>query len=357
MFASVRSPFFPFRKDRATSAKARPTFKPQVECLEERNLMSSFAVLNALSANSYWVTYAPSTLPPNGSKPVPFYPTYDGSGDLTDAQITTDLQKLHQEGFSGLVTYDLLGTLKDVPMLAKSVGFQWVIAGIYHVNPTDPGYGQDLANATSSAVAKYVDAYVVGNEGMFRALNYPSDPTDYTLKNLLDEMAALKSGLAGLGLPQTWAITTTETSEAYLPGSPLFNNIQGQFSADFPGDPVPVNGVLNADATVDAHLPFDWTFPNDNFFNNFNTVAAAWRDAENNYFGIVKYSLPGRVVVAKESQWPSAGGAFASEQNQLLYYQMLVNNTVLANTHMLFVWGAAYDQVWNTSARRRHITG
>src|SRR5262249_2574962 len=110
--------------------------QPRLESLEERALLStaSSPVLTALTTYRYWIDYAPSydsTTDPYNSKP-------------SDAHITADLNALYNEGWRGLVTYTILGTYGDIPKIAKSVGFQWVIAGVY-----DPNNPTEVADASS----------------------------------------------------------------------------------------------------------------------------------------------------------------------------------------------------------------
>jgi hypothetical protein len=49
-----------------------------------------------------------------------------------------------------------------------------------------------------------------------------------------------------------------------------------------------------------------------------------------------------QVVVVKESWWPTAGPAGASESNQVEYFRQLAEQPVF------FVWGEAYDQPWKS---------
>jgi hypothetical protein len=44
------------------------------------------------------------------------------------------LQRLFNEGWRGLVTYSMDGTLREVPRIAKEVGFTKVIAGLFWFN-------------------------------------------------------------------------------------------------------------------------------------------------------------------------------------------------------------------------------
>ena len=113
------------QRRRSGCSRATRPFQPERTYLEERLLLALAPVLTALTTFHYWVDYAPSY----NSSADPYNP------NPTDTQIRSDLTNLYDEGFRGLVTYTLQGTYADIPKIAKSVGFDWVIAGIY--DPTN----------------------------------------------------------------------------------------------------------------------------------------------------------------------------------------------------------------------------
>jgi hypothetical protein len=89
------------------TASARRALKPTLEMLEERVLPSGAPAF--LTASRAWIVYSPSAYNP-------YYPiTY-----ATDAQITTDLQTLANEGWKGIITTSLLGTFADIPRIASA---------------------------------------------------------------------------------------------------------------------------------------------------------------------------------------------------------------------------------------------
>src|SRR5262249_19810651 len=97
----------------------------------------------------------------------------------------------------------------------------------------------------------------------------------------------------------------------------------------------------------------DWEFPNDNWFNNTLRPAQAYVQAQNNYFGIIDQS-PGRVVVIKESFWPTAvtygDGTPITQQDQATYFSDLATQSVRPGATVFFTWGEAYDQYWKVDA-------
>src|SRR3954452_8857125 len=94
----------------------------RLEALEGRDVpdATSAALVRDLVARRDWITFSP---------PRPFDPTH--AVDPTVAQLRASLQQLHDEGWRGLVTYSLDGTLRAVPQLAKEVGFTRVVAGLF----------------------------------------------------------------------------------------------------------------------------------------------------------------------------------------------------------------------------------
>jgi exo-beta-1,3-glucanase (GH17 family) len=290
-----------------------------VETLEERTLMSGGAP-PLLTSTRAWILYSPSSqVAPSPSNPTPAF-NPDANAYPTDAQITADLQKLVSEGWKGIVTYSLLSTLGDVPRIASGLGLH-VIAGLYYLkSPLNTGNeaalaAQEITNAV--AAQNYVDGYVVGNEGLLRAKS--GGKAQYQLADVTATILDLQAQKVNKPM------TTTEPSEFYLNGGPYSN----------PG------------ALRDTG---DWEFPNDNFYDGVRRPADAYVQAENNYFGIIDQSKPGRTVVIKESFWPTAGtyqdGTPLTQQDQATYFQDLATQTVRSGSTVYFTWGEAYDQYW-----------
>lgn len=208
-----------------------------------------------------------------------------------EAQLRSALTTLHAEGWRGLVTYSLDGSLQHVPRLAKEIGFTVVIAGLFWFDD-----GQ-LARERAAALAQlaFIDAYVLGNEGLQQGR--------YTRQRLAAEIQQLK---AATGRP----ITTTETLAQY-----------------------------QNDPTL-ASLG-DWVFPTLQFWFDpaIRTPALAVGSVQAQHQILVNLA-PGRTVVVKEAWWPTGGDAAATEANQTEFFRQL------ATTQIKFIWGEAYDQFW-----------
>lgn len=225
-----------------------------------------------------WIAYAPTHYDPNvGSLP-------------TEQDITDDLQWLYDFGFRGVVTYGATDTLAEIPRLARAVGFEGVVMGIW--TPGD-------ATETEAAVAAvdHVDGYVVGNEGLY---------------NERYDLATLEAAIADLQAQTGKPVTTTEVQPLYEPGVE--------------------NSVLALG---------DWVFPNIHPFWNRVTDpydAARWTEAQ--YDRLVQAAGPDRHVVFKEVGLPTAGADAVSELRQAEYYIRL------QETPVIFVYFEAFDQPW-----------
>ena len=229
-----------------------------------------------------WISYAP---------PAPFDPT---TGTFpTEAQIRTSLQQLYGEGWRGLVTYDMEGTLREVPRIAKEVGFAKVVAGIFWFDAAQ------LERERPAAVEEkaWFDGLVVGNEGLLSGR--------YTQAALTAELDWVRTNT---GRP----VATTETVDQYL-----------------------------SDPTLLALG--DWVFPNVHpWWHGVRTVAeaAAWTADR---FRALELAAGGGTVVVKEAWWPTGGtDPAATQANQQEYFHLL------SRTPVRFLWGEAYDQFWKT---------
>jgi exo-beta-1,3-glucanase (GH17 family) len=250
-------------------------------------------VLAELIQSRSWVAYAPSQ--PNNPN-LGIQPTVE--------QIRSDLLQLHGEGFRGLVTYTLDGVHANVPQLARQIGFTSVIAGLFWYDSAQ------LARELSviDTVDLDVDAYVVGNEGLTAGR--------YSLADLLAQMEMLR---LRTGKP----VTTTETYLQYQ-GNPalvaagdfLFPNFQPWFNAAL--DPTDVDEMVQAVV---------------------GEVRALEQLAAN------------RLVIVKETWWPTSGPAGASAANQVEFFRQLAAESVF------FVWPEAYDQPWKMEISPFGIVG
>lgn len=234
----------------------------------------------ALLACRNWITFAP---------PRPFNP--DLGAFPTEAELRASLAPLYAEGWRGLVTFSLDGSLSQVPRIAKEVGFTMVIAGLFWFDDAQ------LARERTAALEQlsWIDGFVLGNEGLqFRR---------YTRASLQAQMAGLR---AATGL----AVTTCETLSQYLLDPSLLTL----------GDWVCLN-----------------THP---WLANIRTIPEAVEYVQR-WYRAFQTAAPGRAVVVNETWWPTGGGDFtASEASQVEFFRRL------AGTEVRFVWGEAFDQYW-----------
>jgi hypothetical protein len=297
-------------------------FRPALEALEDRTLPSSSPLLTALTTERDWVTYAPATTR-HGAYPNP-----------TKDQIVTDLTILYNEGFRNLVTYTLQDNYSLIPQVAKNLfgpglGFEHVIAGIYNV--VDPSVGnQELTNAVNPDIAKYIDGYLVGNEGLFQT---PASQR-YTLATLQAEIGYIK------GKFPDKPVATSEVSDAYLPGK-----VQPGTS-----NPWDNQALLNTG---------DWIFPNINFFlwggvssspaDSWKNVGYAYNLLEGLASGVNKDLVVHETWYSSNNNGAPGGHGSPAEQSQ--YYNTYVASGQPVNggnftPPFRFVWGEAFNQGW-----------
>jgi exo-beta-1,3-glucanase (GH17 family) len=110
--------------------------------------------------------------------------TYDPVGwnpyfgpEPSPASIRRDLQRIHNTGFTGIVTFSSRGGLARVPRIAKTERLA-VIMGVW--NPADVG---ELREAIAQHA--FADAYCVGHDGL-------NKPNGYTIEDLEKAVALLK---------------------------------------------------------------------------------------------------------------------------------------------------------------------
>jgi exo-beta-1,3-glucanase (GH17 family) len=226
-----------------------------------------------------WVAYTPTHYDPTQEEQ-PLSP-----GEMENS-IREDLLVLHDAGFRGLVTYSVLEPYDQIPQLAREVGFEGVVAGVW--NPTNP---EELGQA--AALQSLVDGYVVGNEGLHFGR--------YEFANLVDAMDALRR--------QTCRpVATTEVLQAYYPGSALL----------YLGD---------------------WIFPNAHPYWAGQTEplwAVHWTSAQ---FERLR-SLTNKPLAFKEVGLPTAGAPALSEARQAEFFGLLQQAGVR------FVYFEGYDAPW-----------
>jgi exo-beta-1,3-glucanase (GH17 family) len=111
--------------------------------------------------------------------------------------IESQLRFLHQQGFRGIVTYTVGGTMSQVPRIARQVGFQKVLVGLW-----DPA----AEIGRIAAIKDQIDGVIVGNEGVNRR---------YSIDQLEAWVRQLKSSYPNL------AISATNEWYFYLPNNPI----------------------------------------------------------------------------------------------------------------------------------------
>jgi len=236
----------------------------------------------ALTTCRSWITFSP---------PRPFDPNTNIYP--TQVELQGALTRLYNEGWRGLVTYSLDGTLSAVPQIAKQIGFTMVIAGLFWFDAAQ------LARERTAALAQvaYIDGFVLGNEGLSSGR--------YTRQQLEEQIASLR---ADTGRP----ITTSEPLNQY-------------------SDPT----LLSVG---------DWAFPNIHPWNQgIRSVSEAVGFVQSQYHTLQSVA-PGRSIIIKESWWPTGGGdPAATEANQSAFFRQL------AATDVKVVFGEAYDQFWKTT--------
>ena len=245
------------------------------------------SVPTALRTCRAWITYAP---------PRPFDPT---SGVFpTEAQLRTSLQAAAAEGWRGIVTYSLDGSLALIPRPAKQAGFTHVIAGLFGFDAAQ------LARERTAALSPlaHIDAFVLGNEGLM---------TRYGRAELEAEITSLK---AATGRP----VTTSESIDRY-----------------------------EADATL--ALVGDWVFANvQACVGGIRTIPAAVQDRLAK-FEALQRQAPGRSVILHDAWWPTCSDPAASEVNQTEFFRRI------AATPVKCVFGELADQYYKTSEGRQGV--
>lgn len=221
-----------------------------------------------------WIAFAPTNFNPlNGTYP-------------SAASIEKDLNILRDAGFTGIITYGSDNTLAVIPEIAKNMGFQGVIMGIWDIR--DP---REKDNAL--AMAGYVDGYCMGNEGL--SIRYEVDE----LKKAIDELRD-KSRLP---------VTTSEE----------INDYAKQYVVELG----------------------DWVFPNVHpYFSNVTqpAKAASWI---RKYYKILKRAAGAdKPILFKEVSLPTKGDDRCNERNQRDFFILMEFSEVK------FAYFEAFDQPW-----------
>ncbi len=229
-----------------------------------------------------WIAYSPSQFDPGDG----VYPSVDA--------IKEDLRVLKKGGFSGIVTYGSEKTLGQVPVLAKELGFEGVIMGIW-----DPQSSEEMENAVS--MKKYADGYCVGNGG---------------LNKYYDE-ELLRQSMATLRLRTRRPVTTTEGIDLYFKH----------------------NWLLEVG---------DWVFPDARLYWNpeqDRSPGNFMRHLVEEYAQLV--GLSEKPVVIKTVGYPSGGGEGETASRQKEFFTLLLENSrEFPYERVRFVYFEAFDQPW-----------
>lgn len=211
-----------------------------------------------------------------------------------EESMRADLQLLLDEGFTGVCTYSSQGSLYKIPGIAKDLGFEWVVMGIWC--PIS-----ELEVMTAIDQAEHVDAYCVGHGGL-------TDVYDYCEYDTTALAACMDSVRAETGKP----VTTTEEHWDYLSGDVLASWLLR-------------NG--------------DWIFPMCHpYWGGYSDTTYAVTYVQMYYDDLC--ALARKPVIIKESGLPSAECLDCSEDKQRGFWRQL------SYTPVEFCYAEAYDQPW-----------
>jgi len=222
-----------------------------------------------------WIAYAPTHFNPNAK----LYPDR--------RSLEQDLKVLRDAGFSGIITYGSEYSLAEIPEIAKALGFQGVIMGIWDIRDSN-----EIASAIF--MADYVDGYCVGNEGLYK--RYDLDE----LKKAIDYIKAKTHRPA----------TTTEE-------------------------------IFDYAKTYVLEIG-DWIFPNVHpFLSSVKDPAPAVNWIKGHYRIIKRHADQlKKPVLFKEIGYPTRGDIHASAKNQKKFFDLIEKSGVN------FAYFEAFDQYW-----------
>lgn len=223
-----------------------------------------------------WIAYSPTNFNPDKG----LYPPL--------ISIEQDLKVLKGAGFTGIITYGSTGTLSSIPEIAKNLGFEGVIMGIWDIRDN-----QELSAAIESR--DYVDGYCVGNEGLGRR---------YEIEELISVMDYVRQ----------MSVKPITTAEEIM---------------DYANDKIVKLG--------------DWVFPNVHpFLLNIKEPQKAANGIKH-YFKIISRAAKGKPVLFKEVGYPTNGDAFANQRNQRKFFLLMEDSFVN------FSYFEGFDQYWKNS--------
>jgi exo-beta-1,3-glucanase (GH17 family) len=265
-----------------------------VGCKPPKDRPSKKRLLKALSKHTYWHLYSPAR--------------EEAGTHVDENQIRTELQMLYDSGARGIVTYEMMNGIENVPRIAREIGYKWVIAGIYWWTAgVANGQTQSTLEQEKNALdanRKWIDGIAVGNEGLLDTGEW--NQPRYTFADLERELKSLKSEYPDK------LVTTAGGVDSYHEYRRL---------------------VTDDDLT-------DFIFP------NIHPWWGGFRDptlAVNNVVTTINsepFSLRGdRLLVLHESWWPT-DVELQTEDDQVTFFQRLLDEDIP------FCWGETIDQPW-----------
>jgi len=153
----------------------------QVHDRPSRNPKADARQLIQLIHGNLWIGYDPKDYDPTGTSVK--YPSLSSIG--------SDLQRVSQAGFTGVVTFGVRGALRKIPEIAKELHLK-IIAGVW-----DPASDEECQSA--AALADQVDGYCVGHNGL--GSRYERD--------------TLEQAILALRMQTNRPVTTTEEIRIY----------------------------------------------------------------------------------------------------------------------------------------------
>jgi len=238
------------------------------------------------SGTEKWINYTPNHYEPDVSEP-------------DEGQIRSNLQQLYEEGYRGVVTYTVTGTLGDIPRIAREVGFRVVGAGIWDVIGAE-----EIDKAVG--LKDYVDFYSVGNEGIFAGGRYTRGQLAQALQTVRNRTCK--------------AVTTSEPWYTWRDNPDLVGMV------DF----------------VAANIYGWWDGAHD---------PQAAVDLLVSYYGALAPILGNKTAIVRETGFPTADHPDAGIAKQRCYFQLL------EATDVPFVYFEAYDQYWKHEPDGGHEVG
>ena len=235
------------------------------------------------------------------ARPINFAPTdFDPTiGEFpTEEQIEANLLRLYEDGFRGILTFGVDGTLATAPRIAREIGFEVVGVGVWDVND------QDQID-TAVGLAGYTDFFILGSEGILSGR--------YTLQELADAIDAVRNRTCK-------SVTTSEPWDVLLSNTDIVDMV------DFVA--VNIYGWWEG-----AHEPQDAV----------ELLLEHFEDVED--------AAAGKVAIVRETGFPTGGHPDASVCKQHEYFE------ALEETGIPYVTFEFADQAWKHEDHQGYDVG